>query len=1580
MSEDDKKDNSEEKDNEHIYYNLENISNSIEDYEKLNLYLNISINYDIQEKSSQPNDPINFELLGPNNNFIINGVQVISETFATDSDSLIYMEKSYNIAMPDIDKFPVNLDMIIIKDSNVTKYYYHIDENNENINIISNLSEKINDDEYKRKVDYSISIYIKNINDYYNDFIKEIDNINKYPSDLKLIKQYKNDKKSDAKSEDNNNEATNASSESQLYENQKQMEREELIRNIVEQKNTHEKFEKYVLFFIKNVENILSIPIISKLLSLPEDEYHYLLNTEYYKKTNTYLDNFIKFDITAFNKSLNDTTNNTFFNSKDGKRNINGKFGKYSNISEISVYNLIILLKECLNIKKTESSYYLDNVFYQFYYIVIMTIINPFIEQKMINNDDKINILNVSEIKNFLNAFYINKQKLNDLNIKISEKINKNVITYLKIRNDQHGFDNYNYKRFNIFIEDKMNALNEDNIIKLKKMYIQYNSTNKGYEYKKKNNNYLIDKKEFNDFVNTSTNYSNSYLFGNFTNIFLADKQNDTIANEIPEIYKNLTAEKPKPVFILGYGASGAGKTSSLIYNKEYQTNGVLIELCNKLGIEGKYNKLSLKYSEFYRKYSDNGGNNKNIVDDVKTGPSNGGDLHFTFKEVNGKKQFYLDASYNHTPIHPYRLNAMEEEFTKTNFPLDTPLGEIIIHLVDTDRFVKATTNNPNSSRSHTLVYVFLENSPADTASAKKACIIVGDFAGVENKFDCESTTVIDKFLNVKRNDKGSKNNGENFYSTNSIGEINDPIDQETKTIEMSEAKEVNEEKLNQDSKGGNESNESKIVGGYQKTGTNCISQKSDQIFDFEEPNIEIYNKTNETNQQIDNDKQEMFKKSIDTIRNFVGKNNSKIESTYNDKKNKFVNDLTQIEKFNKFINDTNIIENLKKKLIEYYNIPDYDSILKQIETNEKSKEFEQKYTEINNSVINKINEFSNEHKKIESNISDLKDIKNEEIKKKNVSSVKEQIRRYIESVDKIFVTLKVHLIEEIKKIKKNNNLNEIIESINTNRAPDNMYTSISIAIPSAAKAAYGSVEQSIKIPNYQVLKNFFTSFLKISKDNNKYDKEEIIKTKTSFESFVNNLQTNNSTTNVFSYKQNESDKKLNSQDFFKAFLTDKDYNQIFQINNNTATMKLFDLSGIPLTNIAEIKTHLTKNKITPEFIEFITKNKDNIYNFVQKIEEEKSCRVKIIKEICDNRVVEGLFINESLSEVRNVIKETLYQKNKTQSITPDFIDICFEQYCPNHEYCFNNKEDYTREKDNLLKASDNTADAPIVAEEKERKIARSKIFDDIYNKIKDYFGYEDNPNSDSGIIEMYKDIIISVFCVFNISIAANNPPPTPYVDINTLKFFFYNFLDKDNFSIKNQKNSTQLFDLLKKAFDKISYYNNSEQNLPTLEGLNNIKSNIVKEKTIIELINKIFKDIYENYDESASQSGDIRNNHQKLNQPDEIIELEKRVDNTISQSNELNNKPIDSQNKNQTINNSKQIDFAVLKVFWKQIYNTIKEFIDMIDKSNATSAIGTLEFLDQTSKFNNVTNVCSLDENLRGTQYIANMVKLYEP
>ena len=339
----------------------------------------------------------------------------------------------------------------------------------------------------------------------------------------------------------------------------------------------------------------------------------------------------------------------------------------------------------------------------------------------------------------------LNINRLRDvLNKVIRDKIKNNVLTYVKIRNNEKS--DYN-KRFGVYtdMDDRM-------------MLVNYNDDNDSY-YKKNDNGDIdiVKNDKTNEFINVNGNltvkkYDHTYALGPFTRVFNQQYNNQDIAKNIPEVIDSL--KNLKPVFIIGYGASGAGKTSSLIYFNKKKEDGVLVDLCNIMGNNGFIN-IELKTYEFYQ---------TNALLTVKN-PQKQDTLNFTY--LNSK--FVLDKDYTHNNNHYDRVNLLfksegsesdwnfDDKTNTTVFPKNSALGEVIIHFIDRDRFVKATTNNPNSSRSHTLIFINLKSGN------KTVNLIVGDFAGVENVFDCDDDIVISKFLNIKSDiDKT-----EPFYANN---------------------------------------------------------------------------------------------------------------------------------------------------------------------------------------------------------------------------------------------------------------------------------------------------------------------------------------------------------------------------------------------------------------------------------------------------------------------------------------------------------------------------------------------------------------------------------------------------------------------------------------------------------------------------------------------------------------------------------------------------------------------------------------------------------------------------------------------
>ena len=202
------------------------------------------------------------------------------------------------------------------------------------------------------------------------------------------------------------------------------------------------------------------------------------------------------------------------------------------------------------------------------------------------------------------------------------------------------------------------------------------------------------------------------------------------------EIKDNLTNKKD--VFVIGYGASGAGKTSTLIYDKtaikkgnKDKADGAIVFTLNQLAENNDpFKHLTLTITELFM--DDPIGGDEKITpkafDKIK-------DVQFDYDNV--KDIFAFRANFNYsTYIRPLgdieskgKLLLDEKNFDGGGDTTFT-LSEILQLLIDKKRKVSATTNNPQSSRSHVLVTIKF------TIEGQNVFLYIGDFAGVENKFD----------------------------------------------------------------------------------------------------------------------------------------------------------------------------------------------------------------------------------------------------------------------------------------------------------------------------------------------------------------------------------------------------------------------------------------------------------------------------------------------------------------------------------------------------------------------------------------------------------------------------------------------------------------------------------------------------------------------------------------------------------------------------------------------------------------------------------------------------------------------------
>jgi hypothetical protein len=319
----------------------------------------------------------------------------------------------------------------------------------------------------------------------------------------------------------------------------------------------------------------------------------------------------------------------------------------------------------------------------------------------------------------------------------VQARVESNVVVYLKLRNDEEYEWNRRYYPF-----VGWTTLQKDTPTTVVMKYDDEHNEQPYYQF---GHDLEVQSTELaNQKVAGQKEYSRKYVFGPFSRVFWPEESNAVIARQMDAITTHL--KKGRVVFVMGYGASGAGKTSTLVQltRKGKRQPGVLLEICKLLGKD--YNQLTVSAKEFY---SLDG--KTHTVQDVT-------EMKFTYSASDDG--YLLSTSQTFQNLHPKKVGNLEESIT---FHGNSPLGDVLLHIVDVDRFVKATPNNPNSSRSHTLV--FLKFKKGDDSGENPLRLVIGDFAGVENAFDCANKW--EDFATIRRNGEPDE---KPFYSDEVLG------------------------------------------------------------------------------------------------------------------------------------------------------------------------------------------------------------------------------------------------------------------------------------------------------------------------------------------------------------------------------------------------------------------------------------------------------------------------------------------------------------------------------------------------------------------------------------------------------------------------------------------------------------------------------------------------------------------------------------------------------------------------------------------------------------------------------------------
>jgi len=325
---------------------------------------------------------------------------------------------------------------------------------------------------------------------------------------------------------------------------------------------------------------------------------------------------------------------------------------------------------------------------------------------------DFVNLYNEisTEFKTYNELYQVNKlyQHHATVDMYYKELVNskKKVFTYIKERTDG-GERNPRFQ----------NLTSKDNVIFLDPYY------NIDGEFEGSQNEKLNQ-------IKTSTDMKpESYIMGPFDGVFLSDKNvsNKGISSSIQEdIFKKLL-EKKEDMCIIGYGQSGSGKTSSLIYFDKTNEDGIVVELCNLPEFINKVESIEINMVNIYT-YHGTSVTSMNTQEQkhYKTSP-----IIIDDKE----KLKFVKHTLDNTTSWIYDADIGDNVIAKRG------LGTFIVDAF-TKREIEPTPNNPESSRSH--VVVVLNITLLD--SKKPIKLIVCDLAGVENVFDCENPNEIHKF------------------------------------------------------------------------------------------------------------------------------------------------------------------------------------------------------------------------------------------------------------------------------------------------------------------------------------------------------------------------------------------------------------------------------------------------------------------------------------------------------------------------------------------------------------------------------------------------------------------------------------------------------------------------------------------------------------------------------------------------------------------------------------------------------------------------------------------------------------------
>ena len=311
---------------------------------------------------------------------------------------------------------------------------------------------------------------------------------------------------------------------------------------------------------------------------------------------------------------------------------------------------------------------------------------------------------NLKQIYDFYPALRSQWMNINEDYLKLINK-NKKIYSFLKIRQDSI-FPN---PRFNVQkFEDQFLAMKYYNVGGAFGMQGNIYDRNLAYEQ-------IISNRD------TLPEY---YYFGAYDGIFSKSQSNREIAQlgrTRAFINKILNYES---LCVIGFGTSGSGKTSSLVYFEKDKQDGIIVEICKNVDLLNKFKRIILQIKSIFIFY-DASIKHVSMVDKQH--------YNMTDVELEPNKLAY---TFIQDPLLGW-IYEMDRDLPSQE---RRTLGQMI-NVGIKNRKIEPTPNNPDSSRNHVLINITLLDE-----NAKPANIVVCDLAGIENTFKCNDPSEIKQF------------------------------------------------------------------------------------------------------------------------------------------------------------------------------------------------------------------------------------------------------------------------------------------------------------------------------------------------------------------------------------------------------------------------------------------------------------------------------------------------------------------------------------------------------------------------------------------------------------------------------------------------------------------------------------------------------------------------------------------------------------------------------------------------------------------------------------------------------------------